>query len=266
VLNRWFGSLILHEITAHGIEQFKPERLAGKWRGHNTNTAPKAIKLATVNRELDTLKSVLANAVEWHQLLESPAVNVKRLAVDNRRTRILSAGEQMAVMEACPRKVRAIVAFALATGARIGEVLALRWEHCRNGRVSFIQTKNGQMRELSISPAIEAVLAQQPRIYPAVFAKRRSGKPMTVNGVRHVFARAVARAGITTGDVSLHTLRHTAISRMIAGGYDDYMVMSIWPLVHADAGALHASHRRAKDRGLESGSFGHKQGTRRRTR
>ena len=75
--------------------------------------------------------------------------------------------------------------------------------------------------------AAEAVLAQQPRIYPAVFANNRTGKSMTVNGVRHVFARAVARAGITTGDVSLHTLRHTAISRMIAGGHDDYMVMSI---------------------------------------
>ena len=34
VLNRAFGSLILHEITAHRIEQFKRERLAGKWRGH----------------------------------------------------------------------------------------------------------------------------------------------------------------------------------------------------------------------------------------
>ena len=33
VLNRAFGSLILHEITAHLIEQFKRERLAGKWRG-----------------------------------------------------------------------------------------------------------------------------------------------------------------------------------------------------------------------------------------
>lgn len=34
VLNRAFGSLILHEITARRIEQFKRERLAGKWRGH----------------------------------------------------------------------------------------------------------------------------------------------------------------------------------------------------------------------------------------
>jgi Phage integrase family len=48
-----------------------------------------------------------------------------------------------------------------------------------------------------------------------------------VNGVAHVFGRAVTRAGITGDDVTLHTLRHTALRRMIAGGYDDYTVMEI---------------------------------------
>ena len=38
---------------------------------------------------------------------------------------------------------------------------------------------------------------------------------------------AAERAGITSGDVTLHTLRHTALSRMIAQGYDDYTVMAI---------------------------------------
>ena len=52
-------------------------------------------------------------------------------------------------------------------------------------------------------------------------------QPYTVNGVAHVFGRARERAGITTGDVTLHTLRHTALSRMIAAGIDDYTVMAI---------------------------------------
>jgi integrase len=32
---------------------------------------------------------------------------------------------------------------------------------------------------------------------------------------------------ITSGDVTLHSLRHTALSRMIADGYDEYTVMAI---------------------------------------
>ena len=71
------------------------------------------------------------------------------------------------------------------------------------------------------------MLDEQPRIYASVFANRRTGQPLTPNGVAHSFKRAVVRAGITTGDVTLHTLRHTALSRMVDGGYDDYTVMSI---------------------------------------
>ena len=94
-------------------------------------------------------------------------------------------------MAACSRKLRAIVTLALITGARIGELLALRWEDCQDGFLTFWETKNGKMR------------------------------------FRQVFDRAVVRAGITSGDVTLHTLRHTALNRMIAGGYDDYTVMAI---------------------------------------
>jgi len=229
VLNQSIGGLILHELTAHRIEQFKRERLAGKWRGHNTTSTPKPVKPATVNRELDTLKSILSKAVEWGKLIESPARAVKRLKVDNARTRILTEDEQRALLAACPRKLRAIVTLALITGARVGELLALRWDACQDGYVTFWETKNGRPRRIPISAAIDAVLTAQPRMHPWVFtnARKKTPKPYTVNGVAHVFGRAVTRANITGDDVTLHTLRHTALSRMVAGGYDDYTVMEI---------------------------------------
>ena len=225
VLNRFFGPLILHEISAHRIEQYKRDRLAGKWRGHKTTSAAKPIKPATVNRELDCLRGILNKAVEWGKLLESPARNVKRLKVDNRRTRILTEAEQTAILAACPRKLRVIVTLALITGARIGELLALRWEDCQDGYVTFWETKNGKARRIPISPAITAVLAAQPRVFAWVFTNSKTEQPY--KSVRKVFERAVARAGVDTDDVTLHTLRHTALSRMIASGYDDYTVMEI---------------------------------------
>ena len=42
-----------------------------------------------------------------------------------------------------------------------------------------------------------------------------------------MFARALERAHIRTGDVTPHTLRHTAISRMVAAGIDDYTIMEL---------------------------------------
>ena len=43
-----------------------------------------------------------------------------------------------------------------------------------------------------------------------------------------MFDRAVERAGVVpTTEVTLHTLRHTAVSRMIAEGHNDHTVMAI---------------------------------------
>ncbi len=227
VLNRTFGPLILHEITAHRIEQWKRDRLAGKWKAHGQTGRPNSIMPASVNRELDTLKSILSKAVEWGKLLESPARHVKRLKVENRRTRILDESEQARLLAACRGKLRALVQLALITGARVGELLALEWAHTDDGFLTFLETKNGRARRIPISPTIQGVLGTLPRVHAHVFASPQSGEAYTVNGMRHMLNRAIRRAGLTVGDVTFHTLRHTALSRMVAAGMDDYTVMEI---------------------------------------
>ncbi len=93
---------------------------------------------------------------------------------------ILTEDEQHRLLAACPRKLRAIVTLALITGARIGELLALRWEHCQDGFMIFLETKNGKARRIPISPAIAAVLANQPRIHPWVFTNVRTRRPLPI--------------------------------------------------------------------------------------
>ena len=58
-----------------------------------------------------------------------------------------------------------------------------------------------------------------------VFPNPRTGRPYTT--VLKSLKRALERADIATHDVTLHTLRHTALSRMLDQGYDDYTVMAI---------------------------------------
>src|SRR5665213_356276 len=226
-LNRFFGPMILRDISRHRVEQFKRDRLSGTWRAFKQKKSAKPVKPATVNRELDTLKSILSKAVEWEYLIDSPARGVKRLKVENRRTRILSPDEQRRVLAACSKrpKLQALIKLALVTGARIGELLPLRWEDCQDGYLTFWQTKNGKVRRIPISNTIAAILESRPRIHAFVFTNPSTEQPYTTIG--KVFERALERAGITTGDVTVHTLRHTAISRMIEHGLDDYTVMSI---------------------------------------
>ena len=185
------------------------------------------MKPATVNRELDTLKSILSKVVEWKYLVDSPARGVKRFRVQNRRTRILSADEQRRLRDGCDRmpKLQALLKLALITAARIGELLALRWEDCQDGYLTFWDTKNGKVRRIPITDTIAALLASRPRIHAWVFTNAKTERPYTT--IRKVFERALERAKISTGDVTVHTLRHTALSRMIEHGLDDHTVMSI---------------------------------------
>ena len=104
-------------------------------------------------------------------------------------------------------------------------MLTLRWDQCQGGVLSFLRTKSGKAKQILISPLIEAVLASQSQMHPWVFTNSRTGKPYAT--ISKNLGRALARAGITTGDVTPHTLRHTALSRMIEQGYDDYTVMAI---------------------------------------
>ena len=103
----------------------------------------------------------------------------------------------------------------------------IRWEHATDGALTFLETKNGKPWRIPLSPAIEAVPGALPRQHAHVFTNAVTMDRYTTNGARHVFTRAVERAGIRTGDVTLHTLRHTALNRMIEKGYDDYTVMAL---------------------------------------
>ena len=191
---------------SRSIEQWKRERLAGKWRGHK-HTSAKPIKPGTVNREPDTLRGIFSKAIEWGKLLEHPMRKVKRLKVDNRRTRILTEAEQLALLATCPKKLGRMVRLALITGARFGELLALTWDEVSDSQITFRETKNGKSRTLDISAGIKSVLAQCPKTDRGhVFLNPRTRKGYTVNGVAHVFGRALERAGITSADVTLHTL------------------------------------------------------------
>ena len=183
-LNRFFGSLVLHEVTRHRIEHFKRERLTGRWRAHNQKRSPKPVQPATVNRELDMLKSIFSKAVEWGKLIDSPARGIKRLRVENRRTRILSLDEQWRLLKACRPKLRAIVTIALITSARIGEVLSLRWEQCQDGYITFLKTKNGRPAGSPSARRSRPCWRSNPRSPPGCSRTHARAGPMSTCRVR----------------------------------------------------------------------------------
>jgi len=116
-----FGSKPLNEITRWDIQNFLAGKLKEGYAG------------AHVHGMRTTMSKVLQSAVEWGLLIDNPARGCR---IANRATvkkRIFLMPDQVEKLKnALSEPCKTIVLVAVATGCRIGEILALRW-----GRVDF---------------------------------------------------------------------------------------------------------------------------------
>ena len=217
VLDRYLGTLVLHEITTFNVEQYKAKRRA------------KGVKPGTIVREGIVLSSMLRQAVEWKRLVTAPKVTVQRGEAN--RTRILTPDEQARLMVAYDknvkrRRLKPLVELLLATAARVGELLELQWKDIDEGYLWLYKTKNGKARRLPLTTEMRAILERIPRHGSHVFLNKKTDKPYS--RLERGFKRVLRDASISTaGDVVIHTLRHTAISRMMDAGIDPRTIMEI---------------------------------------
>lgn len=186
----------------------------------------------SIVKELNVLKHLLALAVEWELIPVNPAYRVKGPRVPSGRVRYLQPTELRAVLDACPEWIRPIVALAVSTGMRRGEILGLRWLDIDQfgNRIMLPQTKNGEGRIVYLNTlaqqAIRAMHNPEALSTDRVF----SGSQMIPDYVTQVFARACRDAEIE--DFRFHDLRHTAASWMRMNGADIHTVAQI--LGHKD--------------------------------
>lgn len=96
----------------------------------------------------------------------------------------------------------------LLTGCRLGELLALRWEHVdlRGGVLQIHDAKAGD-RVHPIGALTMAFLANLPRSGKWVLSGMDPAKPLSKSTLEHAWIRMRTKAGLR--DVRLHDLRHT---------------------------------------------------------
>ena len=181
----------------------------------------------TRNRYLCALSVVLQAALtEWQWLGENPARRVRRAKEHKGRVRCLSENERDRLLDACRQssepRLYALVLFALATGARRGELLGLRWQDIQLSAdppyAILEETKNSDRRAISFPEPAESVLcemARTPHISGFLFHcdTYRNGVPKFP---RKPWQRALNRAEIE--DFRFHDLRHTAASYLAMSG------------------------------------------------
>lgn len=117
-----------------------------------------------------------------------------------------------------------MIALAIDTGGRRSELLKLDWRQVdlKGGRITFLQTKNGEDRTVRLTDRAIRVLTEiGPCDQGPVFTY--AGKP--IKDVKHSFGRARRKAGIA--DLRFHDLRHTFASRLVQQGVSLYEVMHL---------------------------------------
>jgi len=127
-----FGHLRIDQVMARDIERFRNAKRDGT-DGHER------LQRSTINQLLQTLAAILEYAVAHKYLPGNPAKQVERVKAKRRAgvagqavdpQEVLTAEQAGAVIEAAdPGLYRTFITTALHTGARVGELLALSWEH-----------------------------------------------------------------------------------------------------------------------------------------
>ena len=167
---------------------------------------------------------------EWRPQHTNPVRGVDR-AREEARDRILSPSEIAALATALaetetanPAAVAAI-RFAAVTGLRIGEILAIQWEHVdfETGRLLLPETKTGR-RHHDLPSAALAILTELPRINAWPFTTGRDA-PVMYRTVRLHFARVAAVAGLA--DARLHDLRRTVMTTAAAAGVGTHVLRDL---------------------------------------
>lgn len=181
---------------------------------------------ASVHREQGLLASVWDRALkEWQWVPSNPWRSVslpKRPAARQRRInaeelaalvlRLGYAGGHLAEMPS--QRVGAALVFAVETAMRAGEICGLTWAHVDAvRRVAHLpQTKNGHARDVPLSSAALAVLADLPRDSERCFG-------LSAGSLDALFRKArgrVAEAMPSVAEIHFHDSRREALTRLSA--------------------------------------------------
>jgi integrase len=177
------------------------------------------------------LRRALGHATQWGIITTNPAAVVSPPKVQDKEIEIIREDEIRVVLDKLKGHLRTIATLALATGMRRGELLALRWidvdldggtlrverslEQTRAGlRFKAPKTRHGR-RSISIPQQEQRLalgLGKAELVFPMI-----DGEPRKPNALTNEWIIATTAIGRR---ISLHALRHTHASSLIAAGID----------------------------------------------
>lgn len=208
-LPKAWHNLLLSELTPKMIDDYMSARL-------------ESVSFATVSKEMGILKSAYRHAIRWEWATKNPLAGVSLNQEGEGRLRWLTREEESRLLLACAPWLQNLVIVALDTGLRRTNLVGLQrdWVH-HNGTILIIPRQHIKLKKTAVTIPLTAraahiIHAQRATSTSPYIFTRPNGTPYSAAAVSMAFIRAARHAGFH--DVSLHTLRHTFVSRLVQAG------------------------------------------------
>jgi integrase len=230
-LLKFFNDTPLDQIKPENIEQFKLWRIKQKKKppakkvkklGAAAKT-DKALKPATVNRELACLKMMLNYFIKSDVLTKAnPVSRVKFLAENNEQMRVLTPDEEKLYLLAASQPLQDIATLMVETGMRPEEVCRIRRDnvHLEHGYLynPYGKTKAAK-RKVPLSNKAAAVLSKRMASVKGDYLFQGRGEAdAPIVKVNNAHTATVTRSGVS--HFRLYDLRHTWATRAAMAGVD----------------------------------------------
>lgn len=241
-----FGKLLLPEVNSAAVSPYMQKRRED-------------VAAATANRELALLKAMLTRAKRTGLIDGNPLSGHPAFPEDNERTPVLTLDNEKVLLTACrdvkrkaPRYLHDLVLMALRTGARMSELLSLRWADVvlstsasQGPQILIRDSKNKQPREVPLSDDVVFVLKGREKVQKdlgtdlvfSVEDDEGAQKPVTQMAATQAFRRISQRLKLPGGAkdpdaekgqfLRFHDLRHVAGGRWHDQGADTIALMDM---------------------------------------
>lgn len=215
----YFGKQRADQLKEFGLRTYRVKRRAAEASD------------ATINREMATLSHMLKSAVRWDWIGADKVPAIEKEKEAQQPIFVLSDTQARALMKAAMQdqdgRLWLFVLFGLGAAMRHREILRVRYEQIdfENRRIFIPEAKAGE-REQPITPVLTEALRRQRAmeddedgwVFPTMIPGQSTTGHRTNMG--RPFARAVVRAKLDPDKVTPHTMRRTAITRLVKAGVD----------------------------------------------
>jgi len=245
------SALPLGSITPKDILGFRTAELAA---GKSPKTANNSVKI---------LSAAFNAAFRMGYIPNNPCTALESLATETAERETFTHQQLVELLRAATGDWKRAILFAYYTGARLGDVVNMRWNAVNivEAIVSFVPRKTKRSKKVitvPLHPELQRELLKEPGIcgaylFPSLAGLKTGGKYGLSAQFNGIMAKANIQATITqhtpTGrrnrNLSFHSLRHSFNSAMANAGVSQEVRMKLTGHTQADTNAIYTHHELA---------------------